>query len=218
MDSQRVSGVDGRYTGRDTGSIITTGGTERMLDQVTMIDQPKINMYNEYAKRMTKLVLLNLIEYGEKRQYFIKDKAGKYSTVEVAFDDIDIDTVFGYEMDISSILPKNKQRIEQQAMVLLEKQAQYKSAGMEVEWITPEEALMMMNLPYAEMMLERMGIERHENFIETVSQIVYQYGTLTQNGMSPEEALYATANTLQQAKTPMEQGQAPAVPFLPGQM
>ena len=27
-----------RYTGRDTGSIITTGGTEEMLNRVTLID------------------------------------------------------------------------------------------------------------------------------------------------------------------------------------
>lgn len=39
---QDVSGVDGRYTGRDTGSIITTGGTEEMLNRVTLIDTPKV--------------------------------------------------------------------------------------------------------------------------------------------------------------------------------
>ena len=62
-----ASGIDDKYTGRNTGSITTTGGTQRMLDQVTMIDAPKIVLYEEYTARLTKLVLKNLICHAPKR-------------------------------------------------------------------------------------------------------------------------------------------------------
>ena len=39
-DLQKTSGVDDRYTGRDTGSVLTTGGVEDMLDRVTVVDTP----------------------------------------------------------------------------------------------------------------------------------------------------------------------------------
>ena len=47
-DIKQVSGVDDRYTGRDTGSMLTTGAVESSLDQVTMIDAPKVDNYERY--------------------------------------------------------------------------------------------------------------------------------------------------------------------------
>ena len=61
MGIELVTGVDNRYTGRDTGSIITTGGTEEMLNRVTMIDTPKIMNYENYTKNLT--LSINLLEY-----------------------------------------------------------------------------------------------------------------------------------------------------------
>ena len=40
---QLISGIDQRYTGRDTGSVITTG-IEDMLNRVTVIDMLKIDL------------------------------------------------------------------------------------------------------------------------------------------------------------------------------
>ena len=154
-DVQTISGVDGRYTGRDTGSILTTGGISNMLDQVTMIDAPKVNNYEVYCKRLTQLILSNYLTHSAiERNYFVKDKRTlEWETVNVKFPNISADTVFSYEIAISSELPKNKSRIEAVANHLMEMQMQYQGQGIETDLITPEEWLMMQDLPMTEFII-----------------------------------------------------------------
>lgn len=197
-DMQMVTGVDGRYTGRDTGSIITTGGTEEMLNRVTVIDTPKIMNYEEYATRLTQLILANLIEFCPKRSYFVKEptKPNSWKTVTVDFPNIDSKTIFDYEINISSELPKTKQRIAQMANMLMEKQMQYRQEGSNVDLITEEEWLMMQDLPNKEYMLERMGLQRQTNALEQTSQVLFNYAELIGQGVNPEEAIMQTAEGL----------------------
>lgn len=204
---QSTSGIDGRYTGRDTGSIITTGGTEEMLNRVTLIDNPKIRMYESYCKQLTKLVLLNMLEYSPKRKYFRKkkDSASAYETVEVDFPKLDKDTLFSYSIAISSELPKNKQRVAAAATTLLEKQLQYNQEGMGIELITPEEWLAMQDLPIKELMLERMGFQRSENALEDVAQVLTEYANLIDRGMTNDQAMQATAQTLKNKRQGIDQ-------------
>lgn len=210
---QLVTGVDGRYTGRDTGSIITTGGTEEMLNRVTMIDTPKIMMYEQYTKALTKLILTNLINYCPKRKYFRKkpNTSNQWSTITVEFPKIDSDTVFDYEIVISSELPKNKQSIAELANMLMEKQMQYQSQGQSVELITAEEWLALQDLPFKELMLERMGMQRLDNATEDVAQVLFQYADLIEKGAKPEDAITATANSLAQKRAGV-----PPEPEIPG--
>ena len=201
MGIETVSGIDGRYTGRDTGSIITTGGTEEMLNRVTLIDTPKIIQYENYCRRLTQLVLLNMIEFCPKRKFFRKKpNTTKYETVSVDFPSIDAETLFNYRISISSELPKNKQRIAAMATELLQAQAQYREQGDNVNWITEEEWLMFQDLPMKEYMLERMGVQRAENALEEVSQVLYNYAGLVNQGATPEQAMLATAQQLQQTR------------------
>ena len=195
---QMVSGVDERYTGRSTGSIITTGGTQEMLERVTVIDTPKISNFEDYTKQLTELVLSNLIQFGGKRKYFypIPNRVNEYKTVEVDFPKLDPDTAFSYQINISSELPKNRARIAEMANQLMEKQMQYQQAGQEVDLITPEEWLMLQDLPTKEFMLDRMGVQRLNSALEDVSQTLFQYAGLTKNGMDPNEALMAVARTM----------------------
>lgn len=199
---QLVTGVDQRYTGRDTGSIITTGGTEEMLNRVTMIDTPKIMNYENYTKKLTKLVLLNMLEYAPKRKYLRKKPgtANTYESVEVDFPEIPTDTLFDYEIIISSDLPKNKQRIAEAANYLMEKQMQYNQAQQGIQLITEEEWLQMQDLPFKEQMLERMGLQRLDNAVQDVSQVLFQYADLVNQGLDPESAMMATAQTLDQTR------------------
>ena len=199
---QMITGVDNRYTGRDTGSIITTGGTEEMLNRVTMIDTPKIMNYEFYTKKLTKLVLLNMLEYAPKRKYLRKKPgtANTYESVEVNFPKINTDTLFDYEIMISSELPKNKQRIADAANYLMEKQMQYNQTQQGIQLITEEEWLQMQDLPFKEQMLERMGLQRINNAVEDVSQVLFQYADLVSKGMGPEDAMMATAQTLDQTR------------------
>lgn len=197
-----VTGVDGRYTGRDTGSIITTGGTEEMLNRVLTIDTPKIVNYERYCTRLTKLILYNMIEFGGKRKYFYKKpNTTKWLSVEVDFPNIDKDALFDYEIDISSELPRNKARIQAMANMLMEKQMQYnQEGGGGVQLITEEEWLMFQDLPMKEYMLERMGIQRMNNTVEEVSQVLWGYANLVKQGMTPDDAILAMANTLDQKR------------------
>lgn len=203
MDIQQVSGVDARYTGRDTGSIQTTGGMEAMLDQATLIDTPKINNYEDYAKQLTKLIMDNYLQFGTKRSYFVKSKTGnKYEEVSVDFPKMPKDTLHQYAISISSEMPKNKARIAQMATTLMEKQAQYAGTGQQVQFITPEEWLMMQDLPNKELMMERMGIQRNQDYLKKISKILFGFAGMTRNGVPPEDAINALAQEMQTEEQP----------------
>lgn len=198
-DIKSMSGVDDRYTGRDTGSVLTTGGIESMLDQVTMIDAPKVNNYERYCKQLTSLIVYNYLEFSAlSRKYLVRDKRNPkvYKTVEVDFPKIPSDTIFEYDVMLSSELPKNKARLEAVANHLMEMQMQYQGQGISVDLITPQEWLMFQDIPHKEYMLERMDIQRTQNWTELVAQAVTQYANLVQKGVDPEEAIAATADTM----------------------
>ena len=199
QDMQLVSGVDGRYTGKDTGSILTTGGIEQMLDQATLIDQPKIVNYEHYTVRLTRLVLGNMKAFGSTRKYFLKDPMdNKHKTIEVKFDELKDDTVYDYAINISAHLPKNKQRVAQMANIIMENQMQYQQEGQQaVTLITPEEWLMMQDLPLQEFMMERMQLERSRDYVDKVAKVIFQYAELLDQGIAPDDALLATADAMQ---------------------
>ena len=203
-DIQRVSGVDGRYTGRNTGSITTTGGMQELVDRMTLSDVPRIDRFEDYSKKATEIVLKNLINFAPKRKYIKRKvdstlKKMSYTVEEVDFPTLHKsakDAVFSYQLHISSDLPKNRQRNADLANVLMEKQMQYKNAGMSVELITPEEWLRYQDLPNREEMLERMGLQRQQTALEDTSQVLFEYARLTGEGMNAEDAMLAVANDL----------------------
>lgn len=205
-DIKNITGVDDRYTGRDTGSILTTGGVNSMLDQVTMIDAPKVLNYEHYCKKLTQLILFNYINFSAiKRNYFVRDKRNpkKWSSVEVDFPKINNETVFDYEINISSELPKNKTVVANMANKMMEMQMQYSAQNIEVDLITPQEWLMLQqDLPTKEYMLERMGLQRTSNWVEATAQIVTQYTSLIEQGVDPTEALQSTAATMEAQSSP----------------
>jgi hypothetical protein len=220
---QDITGVDQKYTGRDTGSIITTGGTEEMLNRVTLIDAPKIVNYEKYAKRLTQLVLLNLCEYSPKRAYLLRrpNAVGNpsYQTVEIDIGELfdkkaDWATLFRYSISISSELPKNRQRISAMANMLIEKQMQYRKEGSTVDLITEEEWLQMQDLPNREYMLERMGVQRMTSELEETTAVLEQYAEMVSQGVDPEEALARTAASSAERRY----GQQGAMPGVEGDM
>lgn len=215
-DIQSISGVDGRYTGRDTGSIITTGGTEEMLNRVTMIDTPKIVNYEKYAKELTELTLMYLIKYSPNREVFVKKPNSKeYQTVEIKFQELDEHALFNYAISISAELPKNKQRIAAWADMIMEKQMQYRENGGNVELLTEEEWLMFQDIPFKEMLLERMGIERNIDDLGTATQVVLQYANLVGQGASPDDAIKMVADTLGKTRTGETLDEAEAATMMP---
>lgn len=207
-DVQMVSGVDGRYTGRDSGSILTTGGVEAMINQATLVDEPKVMMYEMFTTRLTELTLGNLLEFAPKRRYFVHDSNKNVDhDIVIDFPKLDKATLNQYSLHISSELPKNKARIAQTANTLMEKQMQYNQGGGQggVEYITQEEWLMCQDIPIKELMMERMGIQRNADYLAQVSQILFQFTGLTQNGVDPNDAMQMVANDLQAQQNPNSQ-------------
>jgi hypothetical protein len=214
-----VTGVDGRYTGRDTGSIITTGGIESMLDQATLIDAPKVFNYEMYTKRLTQLIIENLIAFGGSRKYYVRNEK-KRTVDEVTIDFTPMTSgIFDYSINISTDLPRNRARIAQIAKQLMDSQLQYSQGGSKVDIITPEEYLMCQDLPNKEYMLERMGIQRSSDYMAKVTEIIYTFGELVKNNVDPNDAIGFTAAQMQANETPgMEQPAPPmAMPEMPMQ-
>lgn len=224
---QDVSGVDGRYTGRDTGSIITTGGTEEMLNRVTLIDTPKVMCYENYTRRLTEIILRMLLEFAPKRHYLVKDPSNtstktEWVTAEVDFPEIESTKKFDYAIEISSELPKNKQRVQAWANTMMEKQLQYQKDGLQIEIITPEEWIRMQDIPYKEQMLKRMGIDHGLNSWIEANTVVNEYAEMIKQGYSPEDAMALSAQGLDAmrsgAPTPYQEQQMNAGTTLPADM
>lgn len=220
MNIKNMSGVDDRYTGRDTGSIITTGGTEEMLNRVTLIDTPKIMNYELYTRRLTELTVKIMAEFSPDRKYIVVDEDRStpqqvvYKTIEIAADEMDPDAVFEYAIQISSELPKNKQRVQAWANNMMEKQMQYQQQGMQVDVITPEEWIRCQDVPYKEQILKRMGIQSNLNAYIEAQNVIAEYAAMLDRGDLPEDALAQAADGLQAMRlgeqTPFQQQQASA--------
>lgn len=198
-DIRDCSGVDEMYAGKNTGSIQTTGGMDTLMDATSQRDNQKILLYEEYSKRLTELVVNNLIVYGDKREYTVTDPITQQTkTVSFNFPEVDDDIRFRYSLDIQTYLPRNKTRLAAVANMLLEKQAQYKP---DPEIITVEEWLLMQDIPFKDMIYKRMGIQRNTRISEQVAMTLEMFATLVEGGMDPDAAVDQVAQQLQADQT-----------------
>lgn len=203
-DIKMISGVDDIYAGKRTGSIQTTGGMDALSDMTSQRDNQKIMMYERYCKRLTELVVNNLVIFGDKREYTVKDPITQKSQVYTFdFPKVDDDIRFRYTLDLQTYLPRNKQRNATIANMLLEKQAQYQP---DPEIITVEEWLMMQDIPFKDMIFKRMGIQRNVTITEEVAKTLEMYATLVEGGYDPDAALDRVAEQIQADRTPTALG------------
>lgn len=194
-DIKDTSGVDEMYAGKQTNSIQTTGGMDSMLLATSQRDNQKILMYEQYTKRLTELVVSNLIHFGDKRTYTVTDPVTNVTkSVTFDFPEVDDDIRFRYALDIQTYLPRNKGRLAATANMLLEKQAQYKP---DPEIITVEEWLLMQDIPFKDMIFKRMGIQRNTHISEQVAKTLEMFADLVDGGMDPDRAVEQVANQLQ---------------------
>ena len=194
-DIKECSGIDEMYAGKNTGSIQTTGGMDTLMEATSQRDNQKLLLYEEYTKRLTELVVNNLVQFGDKRSYTVTDPiTQKTKMVTFDFPKIDDDIRFRYSLDIDTYLPRNKARLAMIANMLLEKQAQYKP---DPEIITVEEWLLMQDIPFKDMIFKRMGIQRNTRITEQVAQTLEMFATLVEGGVAPDLAVEQVANQLQ---------------------
>ena len=132
-----------------------------MLNRVTLIDAPKILNYERYTKELTRLILENFIEFGLTRTYIKHNKErNTFEKVKVNYSKLRNNALLSYSVNISSELPKNKQRVAAMANAIMEKQMQYGTGNGNPELITPEEWLQFQDVPFKEKMLGRMRVQR----------------------------------------------------------
>ena len=194
-DIKDCSGIDEMYAGKNTGSIQTTGGMDQLSEMTAQRDNQKILQYEEYTKRLTELVVNNLVTFGDKREYTVKDPiTQQVKTVKFDFPEVDDDIRFRYTLDVQTYLPRNKSRLAMIANMLLEKQAQYKP---DPEIITVEEWLLMQDIPFKDMIFKRMGIQRNTRITEQVAETLEMFATLVDGGVDPDTAVEQVANQLQ---------------------
>lgn len=199
-DIKDKSGVTDQYAGKSTNSVQTTGGMDTLVARATGRDEVKIQLYEEYTKRLTELIMQFYIKYGSNRTYVVKDKmSNTIKDVKIDFSKIPNNIGFSYSLDIQSELPRSKMRLAQAANILLEKQAQY-SPNPEI--ITMEEWLLMQDIPFKSLIMDRLNIQRNNNMTEQVTQILFQFAGLIEQGVDPEEALSMVTDTMQNAQTP----------------
>jgi len=199
-DIQLASGIDAMYAGKDTGSIQTTGGMDSLQAATTQRDNTKIALYEQYTRRLTELVVNNLVQFGDKRTYTVKDPiTQQVKTVTFDFPEIDDDIRFRYDVDIQAYLPRSKARLSMAANMLLEKQAQYKPNP---EIITTEEWLLMQDIPFSDLIFKRMGIQRNTRITEQVAKTLEMFADLVDSGMDPNAAVDQVAQALQNEQNP----------------
>lgn len=200
IDIKDNSGLDERYTGRDTGSVQGTGAMDEMVTRVSARDDIKVVLYEEYTKRLAELVVNNYVQFASEMDFLVKDPISqKEQTIKINFKNINDRVRFGYQLEIQNELPRNKARLAMVANMLLEKQAQYQPNP---EIITVEEWLLMQDIPFKDLIFKRMGIQRNTHFTEQVAQILTQFSDLTEAGVNPDQAVSMVADTLQQQQIP----------------
>lgn len=200
FDIKDKSGITDQYAGKSTNSVQTTGGMDALVARATGRDEVKIQLYEEYTKRITELIIQFYIKYGNKRTYAVKDPMSNVvKDMEIDFASIPNNMGFNFALDIQSSLPRSKMRLAQAANILLEKQAQYNPKP---EIITMEEWLLMQDIPFKSLIMDRLKIERNNDMTEQVTQILFQFAGLIEQGIDPEEALMMVTNSMQNAQTP----------------
>lgn len=201
-----MSGIDERYTGKETGSIQTTGGMEAMLAQSTMRDTTKINLYETYSRRLSRLVLKHLIQHADKRSYLIADKIGNgFSHLEVDFPNVDKSIEFTYALHINSHLPKTKMRMAAAADAIMEKSLQYQDpTGQTPPLMEPEEWLEHQEFPNKDIILERMQMQRTSMEAEKFAEYLSMFVQLLSSGVNPDEAFNQVMQAIEQGGLPQD--------------
>ncbi len=202
----RITGIDDKYTGRDTASVTTTGGMERLQSRATMTDNTRIQMIEKYARDLTRTILDFYVYYGGERSFVTNAtyEENERKALEVDFTEYkgkyhDNITKFAYHIDASPLLPKNRQRLAESANMIMQVQMQYQG---EIELLSPEEWLFFQDFPQKDMILDRMKLDRLRNDYEDISAEIASFGAMTEEGMRPEEAVKQLADERAASREP----------------
>ena len=190
-----VTGVDPRYTGRDTGSVQTTGGMDMQQQRIiSMSDNTRITNLEVFVEDLTKLVLDMYLELSsDSYEVTAKNRITGAPTgdapKEINFKELrEAKKNQNYElvMHAGPHLPKNIMQIAENADELMNYQGQYQ---FNPPIITPEEWLMWKNIPQKDLILQRMRLNAQQNDTEELVADLMTFADLIEKGVTPEEAV-----------------------------
>lgn len=207
---QKVSGVDSAYLGESYGSIQTTGGISQALDRATMRDAVRIKSVTKFIKKELELMTQFYIIHGQREQFYpqFDNARQQQAAAEMEFDPMALVGRTDIEINVSNSSPRSVESYEEAANKLFELQMKYQPAMHGYpDLITPEEMIGWMNIPKAaqNVLTERMRAQMENMKLEEYTAVVTALGTLTQGGMTPEQALEEIAKQVE-----MSIGQLPA--------
>lgn len=188
-----ISGVDPTYTGRQTNSITTTGGVERLHQKASLTDAARITMLEHFTKDLTELILEFYIEFGD--TYEVKLNSRHKALRDITSIDFkqlkDKKNQFEFSMNASPYLPRNRIRYAEAATEIMTYQAQYQ---MNPPLITPEEWLKYQDFPQKDEMLQRMEAQRLQDDTNEITENVVNFSSLMQQGVTPDGAIQMLAD------------------------
>lgn len=190
-DIMMVTGVDMRYTGRDTGSIQTTGGTDLSQQRIIgQTDNARISAMESFVEEVTEIVIDYYKEFGGDYPIFKRNAIGgnivdSGQQEQINFKDLK-DIKFQFSLDAAPQLPKNKIRIAQAATELMEAQAQYQ---FQEQLITPIEWLKYQDFPQKDLILDRMEADMMNDDKEQLQNDLMNFAGLIEGGLDPQEAI-----------------------------
>jgi hypothetical protein len=215
---QEVSGVDAAYLGRSYGSIQTTGGVSQAIDRATMRDNNRIQAIDKFIRKELELITQFYIIHGQQESFYpqMNDNRQQQTANEMTFNPMDLISRDDIEINVSNSAPRSNASYEEAANKLFELQMKYQpSQNGYPDLITPEELIGWLNIPKSQknVLIDRMRAQLENMKLEEYTAVVTALGTLTQGGMSPEDALLEIVKMIEQS--PM--GQLPATNVAPGQ-
>lgn len=202
-----VTGVDLRYTGRDTGSIQTTGGTDLAQQRtMTMTDSLRIINLEHFVENLTRLIIDFYIQFGHKYKVNTLDEGTNEAQKEdntLDFTDIE-DNDFSYSLNATPHLPRNRTRLADAADQLMELQGQYQ---FDPPIITPEEWLSYKDFPQKDLQLQRMRSNQRRNDQQEIETILKNFVGLLDEGLTPDEAIQIMVEEKEQMRKDPKLGQ-----------
>ena len=202
---EKITGIDPKYIGRDTASVTTTGGMERLQSRVSMTDNTRVNLIEKYAKDLTRMLMDFYIHFGGVRHFATNPT---YESSEKQALEIDFGKFkerqqdkhqFSFSINASPLLPKSRARLAESANMIMQVQMQYQG---QIELLTPEEWLFYQDFPQKDMILDRMKLDRLRDDYEDISSEIASFGAMTEEGMRPEEAVNQLAEERKAKREP----------------
>ncbi len=213
---QNISGVDAAYLGASYGSIQTTGGVQEALNRSTMRDSNRIKEIDKFIKEELNMMIEFFIAHGQREQFFdMPASPNKEASGELLdFDPIELLGRQDIAIVVSNTAPRSNASYEEAAMKLMELQMKYlPSQHGYADFITPEELVGWLNIPKAQqnVLIDRMKMQAENLKLEEYTAVLTAIGTLTQGGMTPEQAIQEIVKQVENSKmaglpaTPMQQ-------------